>query len=936
MDMKKYLTHSRISFGLLVLFYYSICLISIGASSSTASWRTPTANNYIKIPPFVNASAPPMVMLVMGRDHTLYYEAYNDASDLNEDGMLDTFYNPEIDYYGYFDSYKYYIYSTTRGRFEPAGVTENKKVPSSGSYWSGDYLNYLTMARIDVMRKVLYGGYRAIDTATETVLERAYIPNDGHCWGKEYTSEAVDGYLISDYTPYPQPTEDSRHLFGSGSIVPPGHSNYAPLLRVKLNSPHRIWDWVSAENVDGILGNTIVEMPDADFKVLVQVGVSSFPDHRSEIKYGSGITAVYKPVGVLQRHGETNGMYFGLITGSYGNHLSGGVLRKNIRSITDEINLETGQFKYKTNSSINGIIKTIDNLRIIGFNHRIPNQSGNGYWDATIYSRPISEGENYMWGNPVAEMMYETLRYFAGENKTPAFSASVSNGNDRGLDLPMETWVDPYTVFPNCSKPIMLLISDINPSYDSEHLPGSYFGGGLLSFGDFNARTEANLISTVEGIGGNDYYVGQSGVYTDTSCSAKSVGGFGEVRGLCPEEPTKMGSYYSAAVAHYGARTGLNPLSDEKVSTYAVALASPLPQIEVAMDGGDFITLIPFAKTVYSTGGGGVSPDRGRFQPTCAIVDFYVDSITPTSGRFRVTYEHAEQGSDFDMDALITYEYVKTAENTLEVTISSLETTWGGGSKQHFGYIISGTAADGVYLEIKNATQPNNGDRDYYLDTPGSCGPNQGVHDMCWMTNTYLPNIKTRIFSVGSGSAATLLKNPLYYAAKWGGFDDENDNDIPDLESEWDKTGDGVPDTYFYRGQPARGWRNSSAAPSRTFWPGHPPVPPHRWSPARVRVKAPSTSRFSTRSCTRSHMPIQHHLGRAGACPVGGCLRQYARRYDRQTSDWTWRRICSLYSMERIRSDKYRDVNANGIFDEEDLAAGPVINASTKQRASLP
>ena len=31
-------------------------------------------------------------MLVVGRDHKLYYEAYNDASDLNGDGKLDVGY----------------------------------------------------------------------------------------------------------------------------------------------------------------------------------------------------------------------------------------------------------------------------------------------------------------------------------------------------------------------------------------------------------------------------------------------------------------------------------------------------------------------------------------------------------------------------------------------------------------------------------------------------------------------------------------------------------------------------------------------------------------------------------------------------------------------------------------------------------------------------
>ena len=34
-------------------------------------------------------------------------------------------------------------------------------------------------------------------------------------------------------------------------------------------------------------------------------------------------------------------------------------------------------------------------------------------WVAT---RAINEGECRMWGNPIGEMMYETLRYFAGKS----------------------------------------------------------------------------------------------------------------------------------------------------------------------------------------------------------------------------------------------------------------------------------------------------------------------------------------------------------------------------------------------------------------------------------------------------------------------------------------------------------------------------------------
>ena len=51
-----------------------------------------------------------------------------------------------------------------------------------------------------------------------------------------------------------------------------------------------------------------------------------------------------------------------------------------------------------------------------------------------------------------------------------------------------------------------------------------------------------------------------------------------------------------------------------------------------------------------------------------------------------------------------------------------------------------------------------------------------------------------------AAAAATLLKDPLWYAAKWGGFKEETRttaNDLPDIDAEWDANGDGNPDNYF-------------------------------------------------------------------------------------------------------------------------------------------
>ena len=185
-------------------------------------------SDYTLTPPFLSAAAPPLVLIVLGRSHKLYYEAYNDASDLDGDGDLDVGYKPdEMDYYGYFDSYKCYTYQNSR--FEPTSpsvsnaAATNNKACSGGSEWSGDLLNYLTMTRMDAMRKVLYGGYRSTDTATETVLQRAYVPQDAHSWGKEYKDVATDGYDITEYSPLALPSAGTRHLFASTTLQTTAH-----------------------------------------------------------------------------------------------------------------------------------------------------------------------------------------------------------------------------------------------------------------------------------------------------------------------------------------------------------------------------------------------------------------------------------------------------------------------------------------------------------------------------------------------------------------------------------------------------------------------------------------------------------------------------------------------------------------------------------------
>jgi Tfp pilus tip-associated adhesin PilY1 len=545
-----------------------------------------------------------------------------------------------------------------------------------------------------------------------------------------------------------------------------------------------------------------------DYDVKVLVGTSSLPEGNCK-RYPNG---TYKPTGILQKFGEPGKLNFGLMTGTYAKNTSGGVLRKAIGSFTDEIVANTGQFKHNTDPAFKGIVYTIDKFTITDFTYSNYTH-GNCGW---ITTRPINEGECANWGNPIAEMMFEGMRYYAGQGSaTAAFTYGTGDTiRDNVLGLPKATWDDPFVTNGACAKPFILAITDINPSYDSNQLPSvaSAFStgfAGTLSSNDptpvaLDVEAMGEAISTSEGITG-DRYIGEMNTTVDNSCSPKDMtgNGFGRTRGLCPEEPTKQGSFYSASTAYFGRTHDISASTGaQNVLTYMVGLASPLPRIEIPV-GNSVVTMVPFAKSV----GGclGVTPNPGSFQPTNTIVDFYVESLRPASGTFRINYEDVEQGADHDMDAIVVYYYqvidnndnpvVNPADGT-RVRISLQSEYAAGCIIQHIGYIISGTTADGTYLDVRDSDTDAGSDVDYYLDTPPGVTPPATVAQ--WDDNVALPLISDRVFTPGPAAAATLIESPLWYAAKWGGFVDQNDNNLPDLQSEWDSDGDGVPDTYFY------------------------------------------------------------------------------------------------------------------------------------------
>lgn len=761
-----------------------------------------------QLPLFLNNSVPPLNMLVVGRDHKLFFPAYNDASDLDGDGSIDIRYKPSITYLGYFDSLTCYSYNN--GYFSAQSKTTVANLKKCPGNWSGDYLNYLTTSRADALRKVLYGGYREVDTTSQTILTRAYISTDAHTWGKEYSSRTVDGYNLSDYTPLSNPSAGNYTLFANNT------QSSAPLLRVLSNvSNIRIFGWVSREVTQGgskatNTGFSDVDVSPTDYQVRVEVCKSGFIESNCKL-YPNG---TYKPTGILHDYGEGNQMYFGLVTGTYQNNIQGGVVRKAMGSFSAEIDASTGIFGTRNifgNYVKGAIIGTLDGLRL----------STTG---CNIYVTPMPNANCPNWGNPLGEMMFETMRYFSGETTPTANYRSGNADTSGGLSLSsVTTWSNPYSATPNaaanpptypsCSKPFETLFSDVTPSYDSD-LPGSKYTisaapGSSDALTSLDVSTVGQTIWNTDVGGSKNINIGQTLSVSDQAPTAKVASSLGNIRGL-PEEPTKEGTFNAAAVAYFANTNPITSLGNQKVQTFSIALSSTLPRIQMPVGTGS-ITLVPFGKVASS----GITEQ---------ITGFYIDSLYNMTGQptntninggraqavFRVVFDDCGQGCDYDMDAIVLYTVAVNALGTLDVTLQTVYSV--SGAESHMGYTISGTTTDGIYLEVTGGAA---GNLHYSLDTPGIRLPGACATSTATCNNIadLLPGRKdqnqavsplsrgdthTRRFVASPTTSITNLQDPLWYAAKWGGFGGPtNTSSSLPVNGQWDSTKSGTPNNYF-------------------------------------------------------------------------------------------------------------------------------------------
>jgi len=802
------------------------------------------AVNLTPLPPYLTETkGSPMVMLNLSRDHQLSYKAYNEFSDLDGDGTIETQYSHAYSYYGYFDSERCYSYSTATNTYVPT-----RKVDSTTRYcnyggaivneWSGNFLNWATMTRMDVVRRILYGGFRITDSDTSTVLQRAHLPTDAHAFSKYYNNTD-----IASLTPFSGTSEITicNATFKNGTNRY-SHDAIGPPAMLVANGNFSLWNsnerwqcyWSEDKSASNGNNSTITGLnasgsnpsrattglgtglAKGTYTVRVEVcktgldgaatGVASFTtDESSRCKlYPSG---AYKPVGLLQKYGERNEAAFGLITGSYTKNISGGVLRKNVSSFAPEVNIDNGQF-----NAVDGIVSTLNKLRIYGYDYEDGSYTSSTVDNCNYGLIGLTEGQCGSWGNPMGEMYLESLRYLAGASAaTSAFT--TTGGKDGALGLTVATWSDPFAASTvatfgdrTCRRSSVINFNASVTSYDNDQWASANAVAGLS---DTTVSSLTNDIGTAEGLyaSGKKWSIGRTATDTNNLCNDKSMSALATSVGICPEAPTGYGGFKMAGAAQYAhtnrIRTDITaPVANTrafKVDTYGVALATSTPRIRVPVpnQAGKFVIIQPAMRLFTGSGGAG------------ALVDFRVVSQTPTSGKFVVQWEDSEQGGDYDQDMWGTLEYSVSASGNISVsTYAAFKST---PYAMGFGYAIAGTnGKDGVHF--------HSGINDADFTDPVSIGglvtPATNVNATGGCNNCNDQQAKTTAVYGMTGVSGEALQDPMWYAAKYGGFDRTvvtnyaSGTALP--TAAWDAKrsdgsvgSDGVPDNYFYAIDPA-------------------------------------------------------------------------------------------------------------------------------------
>lgn len=380
---------------------------------------------------------------------------------------IDATYNTAKTYLGYFDPNKCYLYNDSndekKRHFYPAGLATNLACTGANDLkWSGNFLNWATMQTIDPFRWALTGGYRVVDTAAETQLEKAH--GSGQGGGSNFPNRTVTtATIIADATPF----------------------NNWPQFRMRVRGLGNTMRFSRDGNIDNVAvpyDNPTAANPASVYEVTIRVKVCDTSAAAGGLEancvaYPSGN---YKPEGLMQQYANVfRFSAFGYLNDNSRNR-DAGVLRARQKflgpmmprpGLPDITNPGGPEWDTLTGVILTNPNKADSDATQAEFDVQVANSGVLNYLNKFGQITPGT----YKSFDPVSELFYAVLRYYRNMGNVAEWTSMA------GADKPTkETWIDGFPVITawddpveySCQRNFILGIGDVNTHFD-KNVPGN-------------------------------------------------------------------------------------------------------------------------------------------------------------------------------------------------------------------------------------------------------------------------------------------------------------------------------------------------------------------------------------------------------------------------------------------------------------------------------
>lgn len=462
----------------------------------------------------------------------------------------DSTYTSTKTYLGYFDPAKCYLYNysatETERHFYPAGLaTDRKCTGTDDAKWSGNFLNWATMQTIDPFRWALTGGYRSTDTATVTILEKAFASNQGS--DSNFPNRSLgNSTLVSENTPLSWSAMNMRirtlgnkmRFTRTGTLTAAGPTAYDPAA--------------------ALTDSTVYEL-----SVRVKVCDDSAAAGGLEANCTKYPAGNYKPTGLIQQYADQiRYSAFGYLND--GNlQRDGGVLRAQqkfvgptmpvpgstpVSNAASEWDASTGVMTLNPDATDASDTSTLFGVTV----------NNSGVMNYLNKFGQITPG-SYKTYDPVGELYYAALRYFKKLGNVTEYTAMGSAST-----ATKTTWIDGFPVITDwkdpiqysCQKNFILGIGDVNTHAD-RNLPGATGSSEpskpsmVTADTTVDALVATNKVGALHGIGNIGNTQGYGGCCNNNGALMAGLAYDANTKDIRPDDSSKINTKGRQTVQTY-------------------------------------------------------------------------------------------------------------------------------------------------------------------------------------------------------------------------------------------------------------------------------------------------------------------------------------------------------------------------------------------------